>query len=219
MELDHFKTWLFDMDGTLVSSTGGVITCMQGVIRDLGGDVPTSVDLSAAFGTGLEQTIMPWVRPDQVDGAVQMYLDRFQDEVAGRVDYLPGSRELLVLLRDSDVRMSIVTGANEREVHHIFEVTGLAEYLPEHQVVHADSLKHRKPSPEPVLEAMRRLKGDRESTIFVGDSEHDITAGKLAGVYTVGVLGGSSTEEKIRDAEPDLIVNSLEELIDELGSE
>ena len=39
-----------------------------------------------------------------------------------------------------------------------------------------------KPDPEPVLEALRRLRADRSSATMVGDGLQDIRAGKAAGI-------------------------------------
>ena len=53
---------------------------------------------------------------------------------------------------------------------------------------------------------------DREQTLFVGDMEHDIEAGKVGGVHTCAVLTGYNLVEKLRAMEPDLICGHLGEL-------
>ncbi|HUJ71002.1 MAG TPA: HAD hydrolase-like protein, partial [Verrucomicrobiae bacterium] len=52
----------------------------------------------------------------------------------------------------------------------------------------------------------------REETMFVGDMEHDIEAGKAGGVRTCAVLTGYNLEEKLRALEPDLVCQHLGEL-------
>jgi len=52
----------------------------------------------------------------------------------------------------------------------------------------------------------------REETMFVGDMEHDIEAGKAGGVRTCAVLTGYNHVEKLRAMEPDLICQHLGEL-------
>jgi phosphoglycolate phosphatase len=53
---------------------------------------------------------------------------------------------------------------------------------------------------------------DREETLFVGDMEHDIEAGKAGGVHTCAVLTGYNPLEKLRAMGPDLICRDLGEL-------
>ena len=49
-------------------------------------------------------------------------------------------------------------------------------------------------------------------TLFVGDMEHDIEAGKAGGVHTCAVLTGYNHVEKLRAMSPDLICEHLGEL-------
>ena len=53
---------------------------------------------------------------------------------------------------------------------------------------------------------------NREETMFVGDMEHDIEAGKAGGIATCAVLTGYNHAEKLRAMEPDLICQHLGEL-------
>jgi len=49
-------------------------------------------------------------------------------------------------------------------------------------------------------------------TLFVGDMEHDIAAGKAGGVRTCAVLTGYNHSEKLRSLAPDLVCADLSEL-------
>ena len=53
---------------------------------------------------------------------------------------------------------------------------------------------------------------DREETMFVGDMEHDIAAGKAGGIHTCAVLTGYNHLDKLRAMDPDLICHHLGEL-------
>jgi phosphoglycolate phosphatase len=53
---------------------------------------------------------------------------------------------------------------------------------------------------------------ERRQTLFVGDMEHDIEAGKAGGVQTCAVLSGYNHGEKLRALQPDLVCEHLGEL-------
>ena len=53
---------------------------------------------------------------------------------------------------------------------------------------------------------------NRDETLFVGDMEHDIEAGRAGGVHTCAVLTGYNHLEKLQAMEPDLICEDLGEL-------
>jgi phosphoglycolate phosphatase-like HAD superfamily hydrolase len=55
-----------------------------------------------------------------------------------------------------------------------------------------------------------RFKG--EETIFIGDTTHEIEAGKSAGTKTAGVTWGFQNENKIKSANPDYIISNLKDL-------
>jgi phosphoglycolate phosphatase len=46
----------------------------------------------------------------------------------------------------------------------------------------------------------------------IGDSVTDVLAGKNAGAHTVAVLTGIFTEEELREANPDAILKSINDL-------
>jgi phosphoglycolate phosphatase len=53
---------------------------------------------------------------------------------------------------------------------------------------------------------------NRNETMFVGDMEHDIEAGKAGGVHTCAVLTGYNDAEKLNAMRPDLVCEHLGEL-------
>lgn len=53
---------------------------------------------------------------------------------------------------------------------------------------------------------------DQNETMFVGDMEHDIEAGKAGGLHTCAVLTGYNDAQKLRAMEPDLVCEHLGEL-------
>lgn len=65
-------------------------------------------------------------------------------------------------------------------------------------------------------EAVRKIVESRNleknSTIFIGDSNHEIEVGKKMGIKTAAVTWGFSSESKLKSHNPDFIVHNLEEL-------
>jgi phosphoglycolate phosphatase len=54
--------------------------------------------------------------------------------------------------------------------------------------------------------------GQISNALIIGDKKQDVEAGKELKINTCGVLYGYGTEREIKDAEPDFIVSSIEEL-------
>ena len=211
MDFTQIKTWLFDLDGTLIDSNSAVVECMKKTALDMGGEVTDEQVLRSSFGRGLMNTIGPWVPAGKVDEALKKYLENFPRYVQANLRMYQGALELLELLKSRQMPMAVITGNMQAECDGIYEKLDLAKYFP--VTICADTIPFQKPSPEPVLEALKRLGQQLEGAVFIGDSEHDIRAGRLAGVITIAVRGGSSTEEKLTEAGPDLMLDGVWEII------
>jgi phosphoglycolate phosphatase len=69
-----------------------------------------------------------------------------------------------------------------------------------------------KPEPYLLRKVAEALLVAEEELVMIGDSPQDIAAGKAIGAYTVGVKGGFLPVERLIAAEPDLLLESLDEL-------
>jgi ADP-ribose pyrophosphatase YjhB (NUDIX family) len=65
---------------------------------------------------------------------------------------------------------------------------------------------------EKIHEILRENDLKPDETLFIGDMEHDIETARHGGVHSCGVLTGYNTLEQLRAAQPDLIVEHLDEL-------
>ena len=78
-------------------------------------------------------------------------------------------------------------------------------------LVGADTLPVRKPDPEHLFEAARRLGGDPAKTCLVGDSDTDRNTAKAAGVPSILVTFGPSGED-MAALTPEALIDDFAEL-------
>jgi phosphoglycolate phosphatase-like HAD superfamily hydrolase len=124
-----------------------------------------------------------------------------------------GVRRMLGLLRPR-YPLSIVTARGERTARRFldqFELSGCFVCM-----AHAQTCRHTKPYPDPVLWAAVQMGVPPEQCLMIGDTTLDIRAGKAAGAQTVGVLCGFGEEGELRRAGADLILPSAVNLVYEL---
>ena len=60
--------------------------------------------------------------------------------------------------------------------------------------------------------ALKRLRADPEECIYVGDAPEDIEMAQRARVRAIGVLGPFPTAERLRGANPELLLKSIRDL-------
>jgi pyrophosphatase PpaX len=106
--------------------------------------------------------------------------------------------------------LAIVTSKSEYLALRALVLVRLARYMD--TIVGCDSSTRHKPDPEPVRIALQRLDCPPESAIFVGDSVHDLLAGRAAGVRTVAALWGAFKREDMEPGEPTHWLTSISDL-------
>ena len=78
----------------------------------------------------------------------------------------------------------------------------------------SDKIPVQKPDPlslQPTLENYEKRR--RDEFLMIGDMPSDITAGREAGFWTIGVTSGVSKHEILTEYNPDLLIESLDDLL------
>jgi pyrophosphatase PpaX len=78
-------------------------------------------------------------------------------------------------------------------------------------VTFEETVRH-KPLPDPVLLALDRLALPASGAVFVGDSPHDMHAGRAAGVRTAAAQWGPFSRAQLAIAAPDFWMKTMTEL-------
>jgi phosphoglycolate phosphatase len=95
---------------------------------------------------------------------------------------------LLTRLRGAGLRLGLVTNDGEMPARAHLDAAGIAGLLD--FVAGFDSGHGAKPGPGPLLAFAAAQRLSPERIVMVGDSLHDLHAGRAAGMRTVGVLSG-----------------------------
>jgi phosphoglycolate phosphatase len=120
----------------------------------------------------------------------------------------PGAESALSAL--SALSLALCTNKPRVTTEAVLAALGLSELF--QVVVAGGDLPRSKPDPLPILHIAERLGLSPSELVMVGDGAQDILSGRAAGAFTVGVRGGIQPIERLLAAEPDLLLDSLEEL-------
>jgi HAD superfamily hydrolase (TIGR01509 family) len=122
---------------------------------------------------------------------------------------LPGARRVLRAL-EGQFTLGLVTSGNRRRVRRQLRDFDLARIF--RACVCSEDAQRRKPHPAPLELALRRLRLDPETCVYVGDSGEDMEMARRAGVRAIGVLGPFPTHDRVRAARPTLLLETIAEL-------
>jgi pyrophosphatase PpaX len=201
---------LFDLDGTLIDSIGLLLECMEFAFATRERR-PTTAQWVAGIGTPLRTQLAEWCDTEaDVDAMVTRYRE-YQDLHLERLTTaFAGVPEMLAWARAEGHPTAIVTskgrGMTDRSLRHV-GLLGAFDAI----VTYEETARH-KPLPDPVWLACERLGVPPARALFVGDSPHDMHAGRSAGSRTGAALWGPFTRDELAPAHPDFWMGSVTEL-------
>lgn len=207
----RYRLIVFDWDGTLLDSTGGIVECIQEAARDLRLPVPMRETASHVIGLGLHdslRTAVPTLPEEQYREFAEAYRRHFLAR-QGSMTLFPGVRELLQDLHVAGHHLAVATGKSRRGLDHALESTALRRYFAASRC--ADET-NPKPHPAMLLELMEQLAAAPGQALMVGDTSHDLEMARSAGVDAVAVTYGAHPGDALRALAPRACVASIVEL-------
>jgi pyrophosphatase PpaX len=199
--MPRYTTVLFDLDGTLIDSIGLILESFHHTLAALG--LPPQPDevYLAGVGTPLRDQLGAWAKDEaMLDALVETYRAHYVANHDGRVRAYPGAAEAVRALGGAGVRLGVVTSKNRQGTRRGLRAAGIEDAI--EVLVCADDVERAKPHRDPVDRAVALLGAQREATLFVGDSVHDMLSGRAAEVRTGAALWGPFGREHLLPAEP-----------------
>jgi pyrophosphatase PpaX len=215
---ENIRAVLYDFDGTLADSTELIMRCFRHTMRThLGEDLPDDAWLSG-FGTTLESQMQRFGRsPDEVEAMLDTYRTYQHSIHDDMLRPFPDAAETVAELERRGYGLAIVTSKRRRLAMRGMELCGLVSHFD--VIVTPEDVTEAKPHPEPVLFALERLGVAPHEALFVGDSPHDVAAGRAAGARTAAALWGPFSPETLQAAGPDAFLREQRDVLRLLNAE
>ena len=121
------------------------------------------------------------------------FLDLYVANLATHTTLFPGMEAAIRHLDDNGITWGIVTNKPGWLTDPLLEQMAL-DIAPA-CVVSGDTVEHAKPHPAPVLHALELIKARAGETLFIGDADRDIAAGRAAGCMTMAASYGYITDD------------------------
>ncbi len=194
VNLAQFRTVLFDLDGTLVETHIDFSEMRRGVrgiisryieeedsIRedmDILQAIVSACDYLESRGEHHAAVSLK----KEADGL----MEKMENSQCAHPTNIPLARELLMELKSRRVNVCVVTRNNRNVALKLMAQCN----LPYDLLLAREDIPHPKPHPDHLLRGIHLSGGEPASSCMVGDHWMDISAGKKAGISTVGLLKG-----------------------------
>ena len=200
--MHQIQTVLFDLDGTLIDSVRLILDSYHHTLTHHGLPPRTDDHWLKGVGTPLNVQFAEWRdTPEQLEAMIATYREYNLKHHDRMVTVYPGMVEAVREIKAAGRQTGLVTSKNRQGAIRGLKLVGLEALMD--VLVCADEVNNPKPHPEPVEKAVELLGADPGTTVYVGDSIHDMQAGRAAGVRTAAALWGPFGRGHLESASPD----------------
>ncbi len=212
----EIKLAIFDLDGTLIDSTGIWADIDRIFFARRHMEIPPTYGLEIAH-VGLtkaaEITRTKYLPDEDEEDIMQEWIDLSFEEYKERVSLKENAKELLELFYKNNIPIALAT-ANSKEIYEVcLTRLGILEYFS--YVVDVNSCKEGKSSPEIYDKAREQFGVNREETIIFEDMLVPIMTAYKSGFNIVAVYDKESTKDEKKCLENShLLIHNFQEIID-----
>lgn len=206
---------IFDLDGTLVDSRDSILESIRHAFERIGYrglpfDEHRAVQQDLV--TTLQQTgrnlDIPFAE-ESVMAFVREYRAHHTEHAPKRITLYPHTLEALTELRKS-FSLAIATTKHTEQARIIVRELHLSPYFD--LIQGGEPHLRYKPAPDILLSVLTTLKARADRSLYVGDSPHDMTAAKAAGMMQIAAAYGYSNREELERHRPDWMIDDIGDL-------
>jgi pyrophosphatase PpaX len=194
---------LFDLDGTLVDTVPFILAGVRHAF-ETEPHGPSDAEWLAGIGTPLRTQLAQFASPERIELLFQRYRAFWLQNHDAETRLFPGAGELVRALKAAGHPIGVVTAKTETGAERTLRHVGLRDQVD--VIVAADTVEKCKPDPMPVRYALGQVGRAPGEAVMIGDSPHDLAAGRGAGTVTVGVCWGAASREVLAPLADHLLV-------------
>ncbi len=209
---------LFDLDGTLIDSKKDIAAAANSARLHFGMPALPPETIVGYIGWGVEnlnRKALETEDPAKLAEGLKVLKDYYRDHCVDQTTVFPGVMELLDSLKKRDIPLGLVSNKPHELTLITLEKLGLAPYF--RVALGADATTNRKPHPEPLLTALKKLEATPTCSVMIGDSTVDVEAARAAQMRVGIVIHGFVPKEQLAASHPDWLVDSLSDFIEILN--
>ena len=189
--MKDFETYIFDLDGTLLSTLDDLAASTNYALRWAGMPERTVEEVRMFVGNGvkllMERAIPNGINNPKFEETYAKFREHYMEHDLDTTCPYEGIPELLRELKRRGKKLAIVSNkfyaATQELAKHFFPDTI------EVAIGERDSIR-KKPAPDTVLEALKQLGASKDNAVYIGDSDVDIMTAKNCDLPCISVLWG-----------------------------
>ncbi|UNP78351.1 HAD family hydrolase [Bacillus nitratireducens] len=208
-----YKTFLFDLDGTLTDPKEGIINSVLYALEKIGIEEVNISELDSFIGPPIQQSFVDRYNMNEIEVERAVFYFREYLKQRGLLEnkVYDGITTLLQELKDAGNRLFVATSKPTVFAKQVTEHFQLTTFFEEIVGSNLDGTRIKKEEIiAHILQTNEELK--KEEMVMIGDRKHDVIGANSNGIASIGVLYGYGSEIELSDAGAIHIVKDVEEL-------
>ncbi len=211
-----YKTYIFDLDGTLLDTLADLAASCNYALRTHGMPEHSIDDVRRFVGNGvrllMERAIPDGASNPDFDETFASFREHYMLHSLDTTRPYPGIMETLAELKARGCRLAVVSNkmmaATVELCRHFFPDT-IEVAIGEHE---AEGIR-KKPAPDTVFAALKQLGVNKEGAVYVGDSDVDLATARHAGLPCISVLWGFRDSDFLKQHGAKTFISAPSELL------
>lgn len=211
----RYDAVVFDLDGTLLNTLDDLAAAVNAALENAGLPKRTREEVRRFVGNGvvkLSQRVVPdGTCEEEREKVLQFFKVYYSEHARDLTRPYPGILEMLDKLRESGIRMAIVSNKFQSATEELS-----AYYFGDRIMVAAGENEaegiRKKPAPDMVFSALEKLGSDLDHSIYIGDSEVDAQTAAAAGMDCMLVSWGFRERALLETFHPVFLADRPEQI-------
>lgn len=211
----RFDTVIFDLDGTILDTLDDLRDSVNFALKNNNLPCRSTEEIRAFVGNGIRLLIERAVPQNTEKAVVDKCFDDFKahykNNSANLTKPYDGIIEVLNQLKNNGVKLAVVSNKADFAVQTLVKkyFKGIFDF----SVGEKEGIR-RKPFPDSVFNAMEYLGADKNTTVYVGDSEVDVETAFNSGIPCIAVAWGFRDKAVLENLNPEYIVEIPKQIIE-----
>lgn len=208
--MKNLKCVIFDVDGTITQTNELIFAAFNYVTAKYTGKTYTPAEITAMFGPPEEGTLEKIVGKQNIDAAMEDFLEYYRKNHSSMARLYPGITEIFEYLKQQGVLMAVFTGKGRYSTLITLTEFNIKNYFD--IIVTGNDVTNHKPSGEGINKILNYFGLSAENVLMVGDAVADIKASHEAGVPVAAVVWDSYGKDRVIKMDVDYLFDDVEKL-------